>query len=224
MIIRVNFNDNDFGSYFEEFFRQFKFVNYYENVRHISFCYWVNRFRPVDNYFPEVYESMWKEREINIPAVQNVPISCWSLSGGDDYYRWSTNLKFPVTIFIGTTVRSLIDSFDEATSIFAGEVKYCDKPKGNPDDLALFSKMKAYQCEEEFRFCFPARVGEDDAGDGVFIKLKSVDWINSIHIGTLTDRYLAHSFFHFLKTIPSIKDKVHLSVINEKDEKDKKEK
>lgn len=35
MIIRVNFNDNDFGSYFEEFFRQFKFVNYYENVRQL---------------------------------------------------------------------------------------------------------------------------------------------------------------------------------------------
>lgn len=35
MIIRVSFNDNDFGSYFEEFFRQFKFVNYYENVRQL---------------------------------------------------------------------------------------------------------------------------------------------------------------------------------------------
>lgn len=201
--------------------RKKAFTDYYENGGHISFCYWVNFFRPVDNHFPEKYESMWKEREKNIPVVQNVPISCWSLSGGDDYYRWSANMKYPITICIGTTVRSLIDSFDEATSILAGKVKYCDKPSGNPDDMALFSKKKAYQCEKEFRFCFPAKVGEDDAGDGVFIKLKSVDWINSIHIGTLIDRDLALSLFHFLQTIPSIKDKVHLSVINEKEKREK---
>ena len=33
MIIKVNFNDNDFGGYYEDFFKQFKFVNYYENIR-----------------------------------------------------------------------------------------------------------------------------------------------------------------------------------------------
>lgn len=36
MIIRVNFGDNDYGAYYEEFFKQFKFITYYECIRQLS--------------------------------------------------------------------------------------------------------------------------------------------------------------------------------------------
>lgn len=35
MIIRVNFKDNDYSKYFEEFFENFSIVNYYANINYL---------------------------------------------------------------------------------------------------------------------------------------------------------------------------------------------
>lgn len=204
--------------------RKRNFPDHYEKGAHIGFYYFINRFEPVPNPFREEYEKMWHEMGKNERLIQNCPISCWSLSGGDDYYRWSCNEKYPITICIGTTVRSFIDALDVSSPFFAGEVKYRDKATGNPDEMALFSKKEVYRCEREFRFCFPDGVQENEERDGILLMLKTVDWIKTIHIGTLVNRDLARSFFHFLQTIPTIKDRVYLSCINEDDEEEKKKK
>lgn len=188
--------------------RKKEFPDLFEKGYAISSKYLMFHFAPVGEKNLEQYKDIWDKNDKNKSLIETVPVSCWTLKEDEDYYAWKANNKVPITIRIETTVGDLLKAFDTKTKIFAGKVIYKDSARGSPDYMSLYSKRKSYQCEEEYRFCFPEKSTDkkENTTSGIYISLKSTDWIKSINISTLGDYELANAFCSFIKNNTEFKD------------------
>ncbi len=195
------------------------FSDYFESREYNSLNYLKSCFVPIGETDIKPYDMMWKCREMNIDALQNTLVSCWTTKKDDNYLRWATYKKAPITIRIGTTVKKLLDVFFDSNqhlSIYASKVEYSNKTLSDPDYASLFCKSASYILEEEFRFCIIKSGVELKNKSMSFLNLSSVEWIDNIMIGTLINRDLAVGFYGLFHDLPFFSGKTELSSIHEK--------